>query len=150
MLTIIVVLGIYVYTLAIPVGKIFLTHEISDNFHVVSVNAAELKAPFFGTAFHVHYDSEDLTYDHFTLGDYFASDNSPLVLVNESDEKGKVVVGISMKRGSLIEKSDGILLKLYFKGGTSNEPDFAFSNTVFSTFENGRKDIDGVDFVADL
>ncbi len=147
-LTLIVALGVYIYTFAIPAGRISLARKTADNFHIVSVNADGLRYPFFGTAFHLHYDIGALTYDHFTLGDYFSLDDSPLVLVNETGEKGTLVIGISLKRGQLIDKPDGTLVNLYFKSDreadTVKDSTFSFSNTVFSTFDEKRVDVVGI------
>ncbi|MFC1656089.1 hypothetical protein ACFL3C_04415 [Patescibacteria group bacterium] len=146
LLTLIVSLGVYIYTLAIPAGTISLAYKTSEDFHIVSVNAGGLRRPFFGTAFHLHYDIDALIYDHFTLGDYFTSSDSPLVLVNESLEKGTLMIGISLKRGELLDKPDGTLVNLYFEGRPKNDSTFTFSNTVFSTFDEEREDVSSIDF----
>ena len=146
LIIIVVSLGIYIYTLAIPAGTISLSHHDDSNFHIVSVNAQNLRFPFFGTAFHIHFDSNDYSYDHFTLGDYFTTEDSPLVLINEG--QGKIIVGISLKRGEVINKPEGTILKLYFKNhsGNSGNQNFKFSNEVFSTFNGKRVDIENIDF----
>ena len=136
----------------LPAGEIYLTHKQSheqtppqtaEQTHIVEVNIKDLGYPFFGTSFHLQFDPEKYEYDHFTLGSYFSSSDNPLVQVAQKDNA--IIVGISLKRGNLITKKDGTLLKLFFKN--KQEPDsqsitnFAFSNTVFSTFNNERKNI---------
>lgn len=153
------------------------TYSNPSNFYVVDVVAEDLKVPFFGTAFHINYNPQNYIYDHFTLGDYFSSDDDPLVLVNPTvikdnqtdqanneDSNAKIIVGISLKRGELLTKSQGTLLKLYFKNNsqsklsnlsfTNLDPngsnnDFSFSNAVFSTFNTAkgeRQDIQNITF----
>lgn len=162
-------------------GAIFLKHvqyekiyePANPDFYIVSVTAEDLKIPFFGTAFHINYNPQDYTFDHFTLGDYFETQDDPMVLVNSNVgsqnletglSTGKIIVGISLKRGQLLTKPEGTLLKLYFKDVSkknlfnnfraypeeqkpSNE--FSFSNAVFSTFDNingERKDVENITF----
>lgn len=131
----------------LPAGEIYLDHHDNQQTHIVSVNARNLRYPFFGTAFHLNYNPNEYIYDHFTLGDYFSPEDSPLTLVHES-VKGTVVAGISLKRGEIIKKSEGTLLNFYFRKRSSqnNTNDFLFSNAVFSTFENERRDIDNIIF----
>jgi len=175
-LTISVLLSFFVYkNLTQSAGAIYLRHEeniknndinaiqyqkesqsADSNFYIVSVVAEDLKVPFFGTAFHVNYDPAKFTYDHFSLGDYFTSQDDPLVLVNDNiDENGrhngKITIGISLKRGQILNKQKGPLLKIFFKkfsGNTEQNQDIQlyFSNTVFSTFDRERKDIKNVTF----
>lgn len=140
-------------------GAISLNYED----HIVSVVAEDLKVPFFGTAFHINYDPKNFIYDHFSLGDYFNASDDPLVLVNSTNTgintpKGVIVVGISLKRGQLLSKTEGTLLKLYFKSinnpstpqfTQTSESSFTFSNAVFSTFDtnkNERQDIQNITF----
>lgn len=152
----------YIYKFLIqPAGAIYLTYESpspydSTSFHTVIVAAEDLKVPFFGAAFHVNYNPESYKYDHFSLGNYFEPQDNPIVLVNESTQKseeeyGKIIIGLSLKRGQIIKKSEGTLLKLYFKNSTSimdqtAENDFHFSNAVFSTFDKARKDLTNITF----
>jgi hypothetical protein len=144
-------------------GAIFLQYENTSNiekislsenssFQTVSIVAEDLKVPFFGTAFHINYNPQNYIYDHFTLGDFFSSDDDPLVLVNQKDSK--IIVGISLKRGQLLTKSEGTLLKLYFKNDSPSallnpNNDFSFSNAIFSTFDKQkgeRQDIQNITF----
>jgi hypothetical protein len=152
----------YIYIFLIqPAGAIYLTYETPDpydstNFYIVTVAAEDLKVPFFGTAFHINYNPEVYKYDHFSLGDYFEPQDDPIVLVNEStqnpvESNAKIIIGLSLKRGQIIKKSEGTLLKLYFKNSNSimdqtTGSDFHFSNAVFSTFDKKRKDIKNITF----
>jgi hypothetical protein len=151
LLAIVVSFGIFIYTLAIPAGTISLAQNSTSDFHIVSVKAENLRYPFFGTAFHLHYDPNDYSYDHFTLGDYFTSQDSPLVLIHEGREygdRGELIAGISLKRGKVINKPDGTLLKFYFKpiSNDSGNQNFTFSHEVFSTFDKERKDLTNINF----
>lgn len=152
-------------------GKIHLTHHENRQYHIVTVEAENLKYPFFGIAFHLNYITDQLKFHHYTLGNYFttAQSKSPIVLIDEKD--GKIVAGISLKRGNKITKEQGSLVHFYFEKGPyygfeakpddkvealrgldqglkgSFKPELVFSNTVFSTFEKERKDIDAVNFI---
>jgi len=145
--------------------------SLKQENNVVTIVAEDLKVPFFGTAFHINFDPQKYTYDHFTLGDYFEIQDDPLVLVNPVISKnsspknslnGEIIVGISLKRGQIITKTEGTLLKLYFKEISnknifnnftddkipSNE--FSFSNAVFSTFDKKkgeRSNIKNIKFI---
>jgi len=141
--------AISLYTYLLPGGEIYLTHvqaheqttDQNADFHVVEVNAKNLAYPFFGTSFHIHFDPSKYEYDHFTLGSYFTSSDNPLVQVAQKD--ATIIAGLSLKRGNLITKKEGTLLKLFFKNKQSSlqEANFTFSNTVFSTFDKERKNI---------
>lgn len=149
-------------------GKIHLTHHENKQYHIVTVEAEDLKYPFFGTAFHLHYNTDQLKFHHYTLGNYFttAQSKSPIILIEDKD--GRIIAGISLKRGEKITKEKGSLVHFYFEKGpdygletkpgkkfeadqelVSNfKPELAFSNTVFSTFDKERKDIETVKFVS--
>lgn len=136
-------------TKLLPGGEIYLTHvqahkqtqEQTADFHVVEVNIKNLAYPFFGTSFHLRFDPTKYEYDNFTLGSYFTSSDNPLIQVAQKD--AAIIVGLSLKRGNLITKKEGTLLKLFFKNKQTSlqEANFAFTNTVFSTFDKERKNI---------
>jgi hypothetical protein len=150
-LTLLIICGVYIYNLTANNGTIALSYQNDENFYTVSVKAENLKQPFFGTAFHLHYDSSNLKYDHFTLGNYFPTEISPFTLVQP--KSNEIIVGISLKRGQIIQKPSGTLLKFYFKklpNEKSHESiigkNFSFSNTVFSTFNKERLNVENVKF----
>ncbi|MBN1494109.1 hypothetical protein JW911_00010 [Candidatus Peregrinibacteria bacterium] len=157
-LTIVLIVTFYVCKILIqPAGAIYLTRQQSSSFEIVSVVAEDMSVPFFGTAFHINYNTSELKYDHFSLGDYFTPQDDPLVLVSESLTNEKIMAGISLKRGNVIKKPNGTLIKLYFKPikniqfpQTEISPsEFSFSNTVFSTFDmqtKQRKNIANITF----
>ncbi len=129
----------------LPGGEIYLAHEDNNNFHVVEVSAKDLAHPFFGTSFHLKFNPGQYEYSHFSLGSYFVQ-TSPIVQV--AQKGNEIIAGISLKRGSLIKDSEGSLLKLFFKRKTSDisTSSFSLAKGVFSTFDNGRKDIGSVKF----
>jgi len=129
-------------------GFINIFHEETENFHIVKINGFELEQPFFGIAFHLHYDEKLFEFDHYTLGDYFESDDTPLTMVSKYKNKPKIIAGISLKRGNLIHKKEGDFLNLYFRK-KSEEPDifgFVFEEGIFSTFDKERRDVENVEF----
>ena len=124
-----------------PGGEIFLTHQDNPNFHKVLIQAKDLRYPFFGLAFHLKYDPNTYEFDHYSLGDFFTSQDDPITLVN--NKENTIITGISLKRGQSIKSTEGTLLNLYFKHKNPQENlnSFAFENTVYSTFDKERKDI---------
>ena len=154
LLAIIAAIGIFIYTFARDGGEISLALAEEEGSTKVTVTAENLSYPFFGTAFHLHYDPNLYTFNRYTLGDYFEISDDPVVLVRES-EPGTLIAGISLKRGHTIDKEGGTLLTFYFTGGSSaphedETGNFTFSNTVFSTFDEERKDLDNIDFYSKL
>ena len=132
-------------------GFINIMHEETETQHIVSIEANALLYPFFGLAFHLQYDPALYEFDHFTLGDFFKSSDDPMAFVDESLEYAEIVAGISLKRGQVIDKSEGTFLKLYFNKKVY-QPDFngfVIEQGVFSSFDEGRKDIDSVEFGCD-
>ena len=141
-------LGIAVIGLSsqlLPGGEISLAHSQTENFHIVEVQAKDLSYPFFGTSFHLSFDPSKYAYDHFSLGSYFQNAD-PLVQI--APNGNEVIVGISLKRGALINKKDGMLLKLFFnqKSPSADKTQFRFSSPVYSSYNNGRKDINNIIF----
>lgn len=128
-----------------PGGEISLAHSQENQFHIVEVHAKNLAHPFFGTSFHLTFDQDQYKYDHFSLGSYFRN-SDPLVQVAQNENE--IIAGISLKRGSLIKKQEGTLLKLYFtkKPQTADTSQFKFTSPIYSTYENGRKDVNNVIF----
>jgi len=107
-----------------------------------------LKYPFFGLAFHLEYDPGQYEFDHYDLGSFFSESDDPMVFIEDSQEHPEVISGISLKRGKTIEKSEGTFLKLYFNKKVY-EPDFTsfkLENGIYSSFDEGRKDIESVEF----
>ncbi|MBU1446326.1 hypothetical protein KKD70_03625 [Patescibacteria group bacterium] len=127
-----------------PTGRIYMT--VSPPLKL-EIKIASLSDPFFGTAFHVNFDSQKYKFQNYSLGDFFTSQDDPLVLV-EDNQDGIIMVGLCLKQGKTIKKENGTLLTLNFepqqnqKAAYQNDfPAFAFSNTVFSTFNKNRQDI---------
>jgi hypothetical protein len=137
--------GIYFAQSILCGGEISLAHRENEKYHVVTAEAANLREPFFGTAFHLNYDTDQLEFHNYTLGEFFSS-KTPLTLINEKG--GKVITGLSLKRGESINNKEGPLVHFYFLKGKKYKPDPAvyFSNTVFSAFEKERKDVNSVKF----
>lgn len=137
---IIVIVSVVTYNALWNNGTVALHHNEEQRYHVVTVTTHDLPAPFFGTAFHLHYNPQELIFHHYTLGTYFSTKN-PITLVN--NKAATIIAGLSLKRGETITKKEGELLHLYFKKGRHYQktPFVNFSNTVFSTFTDKRKDI---------
>lgn len=129
----------------LPGGEISLIHSQEDQFHVVEVQTKNLAHPFFGTSFYLTYNPNHYEYDHFSLGSFF-EDTDPLVQVAPKDDL--IIIGLSLKRGSIIKKPEGTLIKLFFtnKSHTHDISNFSLKKGIYSTFDNGRKDISSVKF----
>lgn len=132
--------SVYGYSHTMHSGTISLHHHEDKKYHVLTVTMNNVSAPFFGTAFHLHYNPQQLAFDHYTLGNYFVA-NNPITLIN--DKKSTIVAGLSLKRGETIDENEGALLHIYFnkERNYKQNPTAYFSNTVFSTFTDKRKDI---------
>jgi len=140
-------------------GKIYMTisQQSQQNQTISSplklgIKITTQNQPFFGTAFHVNFDSRNYKFQNYTLGDFFTTQDQPLVLVKDNND-GIVMVGLSLTQGKTIIKSDGTLLTLNFIKTTElslspqyHHPDFTFSHTVFSTFNKARQDINNFVF----
>jgi len=122
-------------------GEIYIASENNKNFYIIDINARDLKKPFFGTSFHLNFNKNQYNYDHYSLGTFFTLDDNPLIQVAQKDNS--VLVGISLKRGNIIKKRNGNILKLFFiqKTTTPETSSFSFTRGVFSTYDKGRKDI---------
>ncbi len=129
-------------------GFINIFHEETDQHHILKIQGFELDQPFFGIAFHLHFNPELYEFDHYTLGDYFESNDTPLVMVSEYKDEPKIIAGLSLKRGDLIHKREGTFLNLYFekKQDKTDPLSFKFEDGIYSTFNEARKDVENVAF----
>ena len=141
-----------VYFVAIalsPRGEIYLDKKANGTSYIVEVKAKELPKPFFGTSFHIVFDNNNYIYNRFSLGSFFATDDDVLVQVAQKDNS--IIVGLSLKRGHIINKTNGVMLKLFFtqKPHASPATHFSLTNGVYSTYKNGRENIDSIKFKPD-
>ncbi|MCK4815349.1 hypothetical protein KA005_06230 [bacterium] len=129
-------------------GFINIFHEEDDQYHILRIQGFELEHPFFGLAFHLHFDSNLYEFDHYTLGDYFESGDTPLIMVSKYKDESKIIAGVSLKRGDLIHRRNGTFLNLYFhkKQDQTDPLSFKFEDGIYSTFNETRMDVENVVF----
>lgn len=129
-------------------GFINIFHEETNEHHILKVQGFELEHPFFGLAFHLHFNPDIYEFDHYTLGDYFDTNDPPLVMVSEHKNEPKIIAGISLKRGDLIDQKNGTFLNLYFlkKQDQTDPLSFKFEDGVYSTFNEERIDVENIVF----
>lgn len=129
-------------------GFINIFHEENEQYYILKIQGFELEHPFFGLAFHLNFDSDLYEFDHYTLGDYFESNDSPLIMVSKYKDEPKIIAGVSLKRGNLINKREGTFLNLYFtkKQDKVDPLSFEFEDGIYSTFNEARADVENVVF----
>lgn len=114
--------------------------EVAQNgLFKITVNAQYVPANLFGVSFHLKVSGDSWSYKTVETGDVFAAD--PMVLAQQSGDV--LVVGVSLRRGDVLQARDGELVSFYV-GGQSEIGQISFENSVASVFENGRKDLENV------
>jgi len=86
---------------------------VRTDFDVIDVAAKDIKKPILGLAFHLEYPL-GWKYLDYEVGDYFKlDDQEPVVLV--SDAGGKLIIGVSLKRGDKLPVGAGDIIKFNFE-----------------------------------
>lgn len=104
----VVVLFLFVLTVRTSQGIV-----VQTGLNVVDVVAKDIKDPMLGLAFHLEYPL-GWKYVDYEVGDYFKLDGQePVVLV--SDTGGKLIIGISLKRGDKLPVGAGDIMRFNFE-----------------------------------
>lgn len=130
--------------LTIVMTSVWIAPKPLDNGLIaVDVNMSNVPEHLFGAAFHLKISGADWTLSGYQLGTVFDG-SDPLLLVNE---KGDVVVtGISLRREEPAHAQDGKLITFYVQPLEEGEISFQFDYPILSTYENGRKDVEAVEW----
>jgi len=131
----------------------FLNHDILE----VAVLCEELETPVLGMAFHLTYDSNELSFLRYDPGGFLERGGDPFYLVMASKdgagfETGELVFGETLRRGDQYPVGGGEVVEIYFQELSGDVRDgvgsfeFGFENGVVSTLDTVRQDIDGVRF----
>lgn len=108
----------------------------------VNIKVHEISEPLFGVAFDLLFDSAILQFENFQPGNFFEKKQAPLYLVKpSSNDPGRLINGISLKRGDTQALGTGTLVTLNFqikKNGASN---LQFQNVSLMTLKQDLKKI---------
>lgn len=110
----------------------------------VSVQLTEAPENLFGVSFHLRGDGVPWRLENYQLGTVF-DQAEPLMLVSEKN--GALVAGLSLTRGNDAEIHDGKLITFYVQPLEDGELTFNFDYPVLSVYENGRKDVQDVQWL---
>lgn len=110
----------------------------------VQVNIQDAPADFFGTSFHLNFGGATIVGWDYELGSLFGEEK-PFVLVAEKDNA--LVTGLAFQRGNHAVLEDGNLITFYVQVEGGEEVTLSFDYPVMSRFENGRKDVENVEWI---
>lgn len=124
-----------------PLGEvqmrgIFLDGEVLE----IEVLAKDMQKPILGTAFHLKYPADRLSFLKYEPGDFLERGGDPIYLV--TDKGGVIVFGQTLKREDSFPVGDGVIGKFYFEIAGKRDFLFEFENGVVSTLETVRQDLD--------
>lgn len=105
----------------------------------VSIYAQNIDKKLLGVGFDFNFkNAEFINYSH---GDFFERGGEPVYMVKLSKNRSRIISGITLKRGDILQNGSGQIISFYFNA-RKTDGDFAFSNPVAATIENSaRKDI---------
>lgn len=120
------------------------SQPIDNGLMAVSVNIAEAPENLFGAAFHVVTSGAEWELSSYQMGTVFEG-SEPFLLVTEKDDV--LITGISLQRAQSAQIQDGELITFFVQPLEEGEISFDFDYPVLSTYQNGRKDVEGVEWV---
>ncbi|KKP36998.1 hypothetical protein A2483_02730 [Candidatus Peregrinibacteria bacterium RIFOXYC2_FULL_33_13] len=132
--------------------------KVNDQQLEIKIIANKFTEEIFAAVFDFLYDPKILKYEKYKVGNFFEQSTDPIYLVDNKKNEGRLITGISLKRGDKMITGSGTLIKFLFtlKGnGTQklsfdknqiikmqikNDPikDSKWENT-FLTIENSEK-----------
>lgn len=128
--------------------KVYLSsNEIETGLYKVDVNIQNIPEDLFGISFHLVTTGVGWSLERYEQGTVFDTEN-PLVFVKEKDSE--LVVGMSLRRGEYVDVQDGTVLSFYMNVSNPGEINMMFDHSVLSVFDNGRRDVEGVNWEGKL
>lgn len=148
-------------------GKIFIkTEDLDHDILKVSIKCEGLETPVLGTAFHLFYDKNLISFLRYDPGNFLEKGGDPFYIVSaekdvNSAETGEIIFGETLRRNDNFPVGDGIIADFYFQkigefpgvfgdefsGNEFPGLELNFKNGVVSTMDTTRQDLDTVDFV---
>ena len=112
----------------------------------IDVILEDIPVDLFGVSFHFVMDGVDVTLENYVLGEVFGGED-PIVLVKEKNEdENKIIFGVSLKRDENISAQSGKLVSFYIQPKRNGGLRVNFENEVMSIIDNGRVDLEGVEW----
>ncbi|MEZ4087329.1 MAG: hypothetical protein R3B71_03260 [Candidatus Gracilibacteria bacterium] len=110
----------------------------------VQVNIQDAPADFLGTSFHLNFHESKISRWDYKLGSVFG-DEKPFVLVAEKDNA--LVTGMAFQSGNRNAIQDGNLITFSVQLEDGEDATLSFDYPVLSRYENGRQDVENVEWV---
>lgn len=128
-------------------GSVYMSGEsLNGDLLKLSINAKDFIKPVLGIAFHLNYDLEKLSFLRYEPGDFLEKGGDPFYLVEDREDKGKIIFGETLRRGDNFPQGSGALAMIYFQKKEKGEYNFEFEQGVVSTLDEVRQDLDRVTF----
>ncbi len=128
-------------------GKVYIQGEFLDgDILKISVWAENISSPTLGIAFHLEYDGDNLSFLKYLPGEFLEKGGDPFYLVKNDEIKNKVIFGETLRRDDSFPVGSGNITDFYFQIINEEQFGFKFDNSVVSTLETIRQDLDNVLF----
>jgi len=128
-------------------GKVYIQGEFLDgDILKISVWAENISSPTLGIAFHLKYEGDNLGFLKYLPGEFLEKGGDPFYLVKNDEIKNKVIFGETLRRDDSFPVGSGKITDFYFQIINEEQFSFKFDNSVLSTLETIRQDLDNVLF----
>lgn len=128
-------------------GKVYMQGEfLNGDILKISVWAENISSPTLGIAFHLKYDGDNLSFLKYLPGEFLEKGGDPFYLVKNYETKNKVIFGETLRRDDSFPIGSGKITDFYFQIINEDQFSFNFDNSVLSTLETIRQDLDNVLF----
>lgn len=124
-------------------GTITLQEEFLDgDILKISAYTNDMLTPVLGIAFHLVFNSDQLSFLRYTPGNFLESGGDPFYLVQ--NKESKIFFGQTLRRDDAFPIGSGLIAEFYFQIITSSDYTFEFKNNVISTLDVIRQDLDNI------
>ncbi len=128
-------------------GSIKMTGEFLDgDILKINVIANGMQSPILGIAFHLEYEAEKLAFLKYSPGEFLERGGDPFYLVKNDEVKQKIIFGETLRRDDNFPVGDGNVSEFYFQIMSDEVFEFKFENSVVSTLDTVRQDLDKITF----
>lgn len=129
--------------------KVYLTvlpHE--QNLIEVQIFGKDILSPILGLAFDLNFDNQLLAYAKYQPGSFLETGGQPIYLISQAtDQSGRLIVGLSLKRGDSLPKGSGQFMSIFFKILKSGQSSMQFSNVSLASLDIQKKNLDNVSWL---
>lgn len=124
----------------------YLAEKQIGNRIKVTIRAKNIPEEILGLGFDFEFDPAAAQFLRYEKGGFFERGGIPIYLIKKAGRE-KIVGGITLKRGDVLQKGSGAIAYFYFHQSGKTQAAFGFKNTIISTLAEGlRKDLENIEW----